>query len=488
MRRNQLLFTKPDNPDKSTSMGEDTKNSNEIFLTNKTNNNKEEEQTFSYEVKSNSNQENEIINIIDLRKELEDLKQKLKEERIVTIIKIDELNSKDIEKGKEMKSSFNKLVKLIQKLKNYDKNLVIKTKFLTKIKTLNNVEEIKNNIKLKEAQIKLYEKKSNYMRALFEKSEKNFENEKNKEEKLKNILSKLKSELSLIESQIQKLQVIYDSHLKCQKEKKLLTDKYNILETDYKYELKKAEQLAKIQLKEKDEEDAVIEEEYDQLDEKAKAEKDENSILPKLKILKFKGENIVKLEKKIMKINKIGQYKKEPQENVKKLYQKIDKIYNDKNRYITKANSFIRKNKKIDIDYEDNYLFSENDAKIMEKVLPEKMINSYRNKFNDILQQKIEAKKNLSLERSKIMNISSVVLNKFIYKIFELKIVQADKIKLMAKSQKLREKAYNIKLNIKQVKERIKKEEQKIIKKEIDRKRINSYYKNLIKKSETKKK
>ena len=115
-----MLFTKPDNPDKSTSMGEDTKNSNEIFLTNKTNNNKEEEeQTFSYEVKSNSNQENEIINVIDLRKELEELKQKLKEERIVTIIKIDELNSKDIEKGKEMKSSFNKFFKLIQKLKNY---------------------------------------------------------------------------------------------------------------------------------------------------------------------------------------------------------------------------------------------------------------------------------------------------------------------------------------------------------------------------------
>ena len=72
--------------------------------------------------------------------------------------------------------------------------------------------------------------------------------------------------------------------------------------------------------------------------------------MPKLKVLKFRGENIVKLEKKIIQINKIGQYKNEPQENAKKLYKKIDNIYKDKNRYITKANSFIRKNRKINID------------------------------------------------------------------------------------------------------------------------------------------
>ena len=486
MRRNQLLFTKQDNPEKSTTLGENSKNSNEIFLTNKTNNN-EEEQTFSYEVKSINNLENENINIVDLGKELEELKQKLKEERVVTITKINELNSKDIEKGKEMKNSFNNLVKLIQKLKKYDKNLTIKTKFLTKMKTQNNEEEIKNNIKLKEAQIKVNEKRLNYIKTLFEKSEKNQEKEKNREEKLQITLTKLKSELSMIESKIQKLQVIYDSHLKCEKEKKLLNDKYNMLETDYKYELKRAEQLAKIKIKEKDEEDAIIEEEFDQLDEKAKAEKLENSILPKLKVLKFRGENIVKLERKIIQINKIGIYKNEPQENAKKLYKKIDNIYKDKNRYITKANSFIRKNRKINIDYEDNYLFSENDAKIMEKIMPEKMLNSYQNKFNDILQQKIEAKKNLDLARSKIMNKSSVILNKFDYKIFELKIVQADKIKLMAKSQKLKEKANDLKRNIKEVKERIKKEENKIRKKEIDKKRINLYYKNLNKKTQTKK-
>ena len=51
--------------------------------------------------------------------------------------------------------------------------------------------------------------------------------------------------------------------------------------------------------------------------------------------------------------------------NAFKLYKKIDNIYKDKNYYITKANSYIRKKRNIDIDYEDNYLFSENDAQIM---------------------------------------------------------------------------------------------------------------------------
>ena len=63
-----------------------------------------------------------------------------------------------------------------------------------------------------------------------------------------------------------------------------------------------------------------------------------------------------------------------------KLYKKIDNIYKDKNHYITKANSYIRKKRNIDIDYEDNYLFSENDAQIMGKVIPEKMFNTYKNK------------------------------------------------------------------------------------------------------------
>ena len=78
------------------------------------------------------------------------------------------------------------------------------------------------------------------------------------------------------------------------------------------------------------------------------------------------------LIEKINKINKIGIPKNDVKGNAFKLYKKIDNIYKDKNHYITKANSYIRKKRNIDIDYEDNYLFSENDAQIMGKVIQKK--------------------------------------------------------------------------------------------------------------------
>ena len=104
---------------------------------------------------------------------------------------------------------------------------------------------------------------------------------------------------------------------------------YNFIESDYKYELKRAEQLSKIKMKEKDEEDDIIEEEYDKLDDRGKMERDERILLPRLKgLLKFRGEKIHKLEKKIIKLNKIGQIKSEVKGNATSLYRKIENIYN----------------------------------------------------------------------------------------------------------------------------------------------------------------
>ena len=475
MKKNKLLFSKHNNKEKSIIIGEEAKNSNEIFISNKTNS--EKEQTFSYEVKSIN--ESEKVNIVNLNEELEELKQQLKEERIKSISEINELNLKDIEKGKEMKTVFQKLVNFVKRLKKYDKNLILKEKFLTKIKMEKVEEEMKNDIKSKEAQIKFQEKKANYRRVMYEKSEKNIEKDKNKEKTLNLILSQLKSDLSNFETQVQKMKIIYKTHLKCEKEKNSLIDKYNILETDYKYELKKAKKLAKINLNEKDEEDAIIEEEYDQLSDEAKAEKDEKSLLPKLKVLKFRGANLIKLEKKIIEKNKIRQIKNESSENVKKLYKKIENIYKNNEHHFSKAKSYIRKNRKINIEYEDNYLFSENDAKIMEKVIPEKMMINYKNKFNDILHHKIEIEKKLNQDSNKIMNESEVISNNFVHKIFNIKMVQKDKVKLLIKSQKLKEKINNLKRNIKEIEERIKKEEQKILKNE--NKKINLYYKQIFK-------
>jgi hypothetical protein len=304
--------------------------------------------------------------------------------------------------------------------------------------------------------------------------EQKFEKEKEKESKLNQLLLKLKSDIEKIEKPIEQLRIINNEHLNCERKNKLLRKKYSITETDYEYEKKKAKKLALIKFQERHEEDAVIEEEYDQLDEKAKAEKDAHVELPKIKIIKYRGEKIQKLEAEIIRRNKIYQIKSDVIGNATKLYKKIDNIYSDNNRYITKANSFIRINRKNVINYEDNYLFSENDTRIMKKAIPEKMFISCKNKYNDILQYKKELEKNLSRDNSAIKIENEFMDNKYEKCRIETKSIGIIKTKLLIKSQQLKSQINITKKKIKEIKEEINKEKKKIKEKEIEKKRIST--------------
>ena len=197
MNINQLSNSKMENPEKSTSIMEDNKNND--------NNDNNEEHTFSLEVKNNEKEPVKKVNIIDLNNELEELKQKLKEERMLSITKINELNLKEIELNKEVKNLYKQTIKLIQRLKERDKNIIINTKFLSRNKNRKTEEEIKNDIKVKEAQIKLYAMKANYVKNAYEKNAKNYEQDLNKENILDDILSKFNSDIDVIESQIKNL-------------------------------------------------------------------------------------------------------------------------------------------------------------------------------------------------------------------------------------------------------------------------------------------
>ena len=476
---NQLLTENVENQEKSVSILEDNKD-------NKDNNNNNEEQTISLDIK-NFEEEEKKVNIIDLNNELEELKKKLKEERIESLTKINELNLKEIEINKKIKNIYKHTINLIQKLKLQNKNVTIDPKFLTRNKNKKTEEEIKNDIKVKEAQIKLYITKANYVKNSFEKNAKNFEEDIKKEKTLEDLVLKFKSEIELKESQIRNLKKIYIIHLNCPKEKKSLIDKYNFIESDYRYELKRAEQLSKIKMKEKDEEDDIIEEEYDKLDDRGKMERDERILLPRLKgLLKFRGEKIQKLEEKIIKLNKIGQFKNEVKGNVTSLYKKIENIYknnkyNNNNRYFrnSNTNNNIRKIKQINIDGGERYLFSDNDAKIMKKVIPDKMFISFNKKYDDLFKNKIETQKIINKERCQLHNTSEILFNKYLFKMFEIKNVKMDKIQLTVRSQKLREKISNLKRNITEIKFKLKKQEKKLKEKEKETKRINLYFKHL---------
>jgi len=274
------------------------------------------------------------------------------------------------------------------------------------------------------------------------------------------------------------LKITYNTHLYCASENKKLLEKFAALNTSYQYELKRAKQLALMELNDKDEDDQLIKEEYDKISEKARAEEDEKNILPKIKVLKLRGENLQKLEMKIIKRNKIGLNKSSDVGKGIKYFNKLNTELNEREKYERqKYNSIMRKNKLSEIQVEDNYLFNENEEKIMEKVLPEEMLNSYRNKYNELFLQKKEAEDKLKTDSNTIRRENETINNKCEYNKMELKNKKVENLKLVMKSQKLRDKINSLKQNIQVIKGKMAKEQKKLKEEE----RINNYYQKLQK-------
>jgi len=486
MQINQLNINENQkNPDKSTDTGEDIKKS-QVSLENKKTN--EEKETLSNQNNTEEEENEQNLNNEDLIEELNEIKEKLIKERNESISQINLLNEKDKEKNNELNELSDNLKIFIQKLQNHNKHLTLRTKLLTKFKFNEREQELKKDIILKQAQINFYIKKSNLTKDDYEKLLKNAPNEKNKENKLNHFLSKMKTDISILEEQIEKLKIIEDMHNNCEKDKQLLFKKFHILETDYEYELKKAKKLEKIIIKEKDEDDNEIQEEYENLNTEEKVIRDESSILPKIKVLGFRGKKIQELEEKIMKLNKIGQVKNKMTGNVRKLYKKLDNIYRDNNHYIIRANSFIRKNRRIDINYDENYLFSENDEKIMEKAIPNKLFNNYKAKFNDILQHKKNIEKIINKECNMRKNESDLILNKLEKNFLDSRIVKLDEFKLVIKYQKIRSKIIYIKRKMTEITEQLKKIKSRIKAQEAENNHVKMFINKLNQKEQAKKK
>ena len=473
MKRKQLLFSKREKAEKSTTMGQEDENlgnnlglpnNNSQLSENKNNSNAQEQnaqqnnenkkiEKVSNEVFNNENKKKKSKK--DLKKELEKLKKELENERKESISKVNEL--------------------LIDVLKTYEQSLVVRTRNISKKKETE--EDIKKHIKALEAQIKSYEERSNIVEEDFNKFKKYVKIEKNKENDLNTELTDLNSQISDKNQEIKNLKITSNAHLYCASENKKLLDKFSALNTTYQYELKRAKQLALIELG-KGEADQQIEEEYDQLDDKAKAEEDQKNFLPKIKVLKYKGEKMQKLEMKIIKRNKIGINKSNEIGNCLKYYRKLNTEMNDEDAYKRnqkKYNSLIRQNNIDEIHSEGNYLFDKEDEKIMEKILPEEKFNSYRNKFEEMLLQKKEAEEVMKTDCDAIKKENETIFNKCEYNNMELKNKKIDNLQLVMKSQKLRDKINNIKQIIKQFREKINKEDKKLK----EENRINNYYKKL---------
>ena len=495
MRRKQLLFSKREKAEKSTTMGEDNENTggnlgipnnnNQMSETNndqtpqenkntKNNDGQKKIEKVSNETFNNENEKKKPKK--NLKEELDKLKKELAKEREESILKVSILNEEDIQKNTDLKVLTNKFNSMLQILKSYEQNLVIRTRKLSKNKKTE--EEIKKQIKVTEAQIESFQERKNTIENEYNSFKKKVESDKNKENELNIELNDLKTQISEINDDIKNLKITYNTHLYCASENKKLLEKFAALNTSYQYELKRAKQLALMELNDKDEDDQLIKEEYDKISEKARAEEDEKNILPKIKVLKLRGENLQKLEMKIIKRNKIGLNKSSDVGKGIKYFNKLNTELNEREKYERqKYNSIMRKNKLSEIQVEDNYLFNENEEKIMEKVLPEEMLNSYRNKYNDLFLQKKEAEDKLKTDSNTIRRENETINNKCEYNKMELKNKKVENLKLVMKSQKLRDKINSLKQNIQVIKGKMAKEQKKLKEEE----KINNYYQKLQK-------
>ena len=492
MRRKQLLFSKRDKAEKSTTMGEDGENQggNLGIPNNNSQQDSNADKTPKGQNKNYNNGEAQIENVSNevlydpkqkkqkksLDEELIELQKQLEEERVNSINEANRLNEEDNKKNTELKKLTTIYNNLIQTLKTYDQSLVIRTRKISKYKQKSE-EEIKKDIKITETQIKNYEKRANYNKENYQLFKQQVEKEKNKENDLKSVLNNLKEDISSSNEEIKYLKLTSNNHLFCNNENRKLKERLANLNTAYQYEIKRAKQLELMDIETKGEDDQEIKEEYDKIDDKAKAEEDEKNLLPRINVLKFRGENVQKLEMKILKINKIGVNKSEIIGNAINCYKKLNTEYNDNERYKEKEkkNRNVRKIKYNETKIPEKYLFTEKEEKIMEKVLPENMYNSCKIKFNDILQQKKELEEQLKTESNNIKIENDDMANKCDFNKMELKTQKLDSLKLVLKSQKLREKINLIKQDIKAMKEKIDKEQKKLN----EENKINMYYRNL---------
>ena len=119
MRRKQLLFSKRDKSEKATGMGDQNESPEKADKNNQKENVSNE--VFNKDNKSKKPKKSS-------NKQIEELKQQLIEERNISISKLNELNIKNEEKSIEIKSLSDNFKKMINKLKEYEKNLTLKTK------------------------------------------------------------------------------------------------------------------------------------------------------------------------------------------------------------------------------------------------------------------------------------------------------------------------------------------------------------------------
>ena len=503
----QKLFSKREKTDKYTSMGvEQEENSNSIMPKNDTNNTKLQKKK-NEQIEQNGNKFKDLdikvermpettlvnqANLENLQKKTLTLEEKIKEleeniskERTEIIEEIKILDNNHKQKIVEMKQLSNEYNQKIEVLKDFEKRMTIKKKEkrISKPKTEN---EIKKDINLIQTQISIYEKKANLAKDNYDLSVKVAEQKKNKENDLKAELSVLNDEIASLKESLNDLKSIDVKHQHCKYYNNKLIEEYKAINDSFQYEIRRAKQLALDEIAEKNKDEIKQEDNIDDPDNYEKALDEEKHFLPKIHNLKFTEDPDVKLEAKIIKRNMKDYELKNSKSNAINLYKKLNDEYNGNDRYIIEANKNIRKqylNRSTinqscgTIQTEGNYLFKEYEGKILQKLLPSKLLNSYQNKYETITQQRKEIEEKIKKENNEIAHENLLISNNKMYNNLRIKEVNQKKAILSIRFLNLREKTNILKNKIKDIERQINKEDLRIKAKEKEAQRIQIYYK-----------
>ena len=517
MKQKKLLFSKVEKSDKSTSMGEQNENiksklgipATDNKETNKEKPNGGKENGANKDQKPNEKKKIEKVSdtfingtpvklsLQDLMKETERLRndkkskeEEFKSEQNMTSQEVKDKNKTIKQQQVKLRVLSNDFKKKIDTLKEYEKSLVIPEKKKVK-NTGPTEEEYQKYIKVIEEQIKIYEKSAKSKEKnmnLLVKSSKKKENKKNKnEQELTEINNKIK-----ILSDMKQISI---EHNECEEKIRELREEYETLKEKYQKQLKIKEGHESTKDTDiPDERTNKEENEEEEINKNEGAIEDIKTFLPKINNLKFQVDSAAKLESRIIKKNRLAI----KNVNALNLYNKVNKEVTENERYLKekekekekekkkenqneneeKAKKIFKTNKnRSNISLNKEYLFSEHENNVLEKVLPKDMINSYRNKFNDLINQKKELKKIFNTESNEIENDKYIIKNKKDYNEMQIIELKRKNVDLKKKYNKICQNINKMKKESKEVMKNIEKEEKKIKVKASERRRIELWCK-----------
>ena len=372
-----------------------------------------------------------IENNIKIEQEIQSINSKIKQNSEKDISQILSLNKQLSQLEKDYNDESKKNKNLLTQLKELENEVakIYMNKFKISIMIKNqkkneNKNNIKTEIKSKEKQKENIGKYMKYHKKEIQKLNKLLEeNKEGDEQKLSNELKEINNNINIIEKEIKELNKIKLQHKLCKNNENLLKCQLNVLKNDCEFESKKGDMI--------------------------KTKKKEKTKIKNVNMTMKYGEQI----RKKMLENTVHKYNSKQDIFNYKSYNFLLKEFDDKKTNIKKGSSYqmlqtegnvqlpnfktyLKKNISSIIDNKtpQKYLFSQEEKKVLKKILPDEYYNNYNERYNkfeneiteieDKLKGNNTIKKKIYLDNIK-NEANNLKLKELSYKATNLKVILA---------------------------------------------------------------